>query len=309
MPTSSDIAWFKDQFAGEIEQAVAGTAFDLDMVTAVACQETGYIWQRLRTRDDMTPARILELCVGDTVDAHRRAFPTSRADLEAWANGQAMFQIARAALKDMAQYVPGYEAAVRNPNKFCHGYGIFQYDLQFFKVDPDYFLEKRYTQFSQSLGKCIEELESAQERLRWHGRTSLTDLEKAAVAIAYNTGSYDPARGLKQGYFDGRNYYGENFYAFMKLSQGVPAAGAGPAAASGDPHGSPATAPPDYKVISSKPLNLRAAPDRNSASLGTYPNGTAVHVVARNGDWALVDLAGDGSADGYMWADYLGAAA
>ncbi|WP_157219389.1 SH3 domain-containing protein [Flavisphingomonas formosensis] len=304
MPTSSDIAWFKDQFSDQIEQAVSGTAFDIDMVTAVACQETGYIWQRLRTRDDMTVEYILKLCVGDTIDA-RRAFPKSRAELEEAPRGTEMFAIARAALEEMARYVSGYSGTVKNPNKFCHGYGIFQYDIQFFLNDPDYFLSESYTRFDASLGKCIEELESAQQRLHWRGRTSLSDMEKAAVAIAYNSGSYDPQRGLKQGYFDGSKYYGENFYAYMKLSQSV--AGGGHPVPVGPTEPSSVVSL-DYKVISTRPLNLRASPDITSRSLGTYANGQLVHVISRSGNWALVDVDGKGSADGYMWADYLAAA-
>ncbi len=41
--------------------------------------------------------------------------------------------IAHQSLVDMAQYITGYQGVARNPNKFCHGFGIFQYDTQFFK--------------------------------------------------------------------------------------------------------------------------------------------------------------------------------
>ena len=51
MPNASDIAWFKENFAKPITAAVAGTPFDLDMLTAIACQETGYIWQVLRRKN------------------------------------------------------------------------------------------------------------------------------------------------------------------------------------------------------------------------------------------------------------------
>ena len=52
-----------------------------------------------------------------------------------------MFRIAHEALVSMAEHVPGYGKVAKLPHKFCHGYGIFQYDLQFFLTDPDYFLE------------------------------------------------------------------------------------------------------------------------------------------------------------------------
>ena len=47
---------------------IAGTPFSVDMVTAFACQETGEIWPALR-RQGLPTSRILELCVGDTIDA------------------------------------------------------------------------------------------------------------------------------------------------------------------------------------------------------------------------------------------------
>jgi hypothetical protein len=229
MPDRDDIAWFKSQFSGDITAALAGTPFDIDMVTAIACQETGYIWQRLR-RKGLGVDRILELCVGDTIDS-RSVFPRSKAELLTAPGGQEMFDIARAALVDMAAQIPGYSAMVGRPNKFCHGYGIFQYDIQFFKSDPQYFLERRYTRFDASLGKCVQELKNALAALRWQDRFSLTDLEKAAVAIVYNMGfrHYRPDKGLKQGYFDKTKYYGEYYFDYLRLAHSVAVPGAVPA--------------------------------------------------------------------------------
>ena len=159
MPNASDIAWFKENFAKPITAAVAGTPFDLDMLTAIACQETGYIWQVLR-RKNLPLDRTLALCVGDTLDANRgrSAFPKTKADLLARPNGDAMFAIARQALVDVARYIPAFSNVAKQPNKFCHGFGVFQYDLQFFLKDPNYFLQKKYEQFDQTLRKCLEEL-------------------------------------------------------------------------------------------------------------------------------------------------------
>jgi len=39
------------------------------------------------------------------------------------------------------------------------------------------------------------------KRMGIAGQPSLTDLEKVHVAIAYNAGSFKPAKGLKQGFF------------------------------------------------------------------------------------------------------------
>ena len=225
MPNAQDVLWFKTEFQPKIEAQLAGTPFSVDMVTAFACQETGAIWPALR-RKGLPTARILELCVGDTIDASptgggRRAFPKNKAELLGGAGGDRMFQIARQGLVDMAEQIPDYRGAAARPDKFCHGFGIFQLDLQFFKTEPDYFLERRYADFDVALARCVGELKSALKRLGWQAKSSLGDAEMAAVAIAYNTGRYDPARGLKQGYFDGSKYYGENYFDFLRLAKGV----------------------------------------------------------------------------------------
>ena len=155
MPNLQDALWFKSQFQPAIERAIAGTPLNVDMITAFACQETGEIWPALR-RQNLPTARILELCVGDTIDASptgggRRAFPKNKAELLGVPDGQRMFDVARQGLVDMASYIPAYRGAASRPDKFCHGFGIFQLDLQFFKVDPGYFLEKRYADFDAAL--------------------------------------------------------------------------------------------------------------------------------------------------------------
>jgi hypothetical protein len=139
MKVPDAIAWFKKNFGPKLGKAVAGTPFSADMVTAIAYQETGYIWSVLVDKQ-LSLQKVLELCVGDTLDApNRAAFPRTKAELIAAPRGQDMFRIACQALVDMAQYIPGYQKVVGNPDKFCHGYGIFQYDLQFFKTDPAFF--------------------------------------------------------------------------------------------------------------------------------------------------------------------------
>ena len=43
MPNRDDFFWFKQTFHRDIERAVMNTPFSLDMVTAIAAQETGHI--------------------------------------------------------------------------------------------------------------------------------------------------------------------------------------------------------------------------------------------------------------------------
>lgn len=228
MPTREAIRWFKSEFADEISAAIAGTPYTLDFIVAIACQETGYIWASLY-KQGMPTTRILELCVGDTIDdaGGRSAFPKNKAALIAKPRGQDMFDVARAALVDMAAHVPGYAAAAAKAAKFCHGFGVFQYDLQFFTVDPDYFLARKYVSFDNSLAKCIQELKSAQIRNGWATKTALTEMELIGIAIAYNAGRYNPAKGLKQGFFNKaeNRYYGEYMLDFLRLARSVSDAG------------------------------------------------------------------------------------
>jgi hypothetical protein len=133
-----------------------------------------------------------------------------------------MFSIARQALVDMAQYIPGYQKVVRNPDKFCHGYGIFQYDLQFFNTDPAFFLQKKWCDIAACIGKVIIELRQAMQRQGWGDKVTLTDTEKVYLAIAYNRGRANPALGFKQGYRsdDGR-FYGENVFEYLRIAQSI----------------------------------------------------------------------------------------
>ena len=298
MTKADDIGWFKQQFGSQIERELVGTPFDLDMIVAIACQETGYIWSTLRKKN-LPLERILALCVGDTIDYKaphkgRQAFPLNKSDLLTRPNGQLMFEIARKALEDMAVYITSYRDAVDNPKKFCHGFGVFQRDLQFFKVDPDYFLERHYESFSDTLSHCLSELRRGLKTLGFESRTSLSDMEFAAVAIAYNTGSYKPSKGLKQGYFDGEKYYGEWIDAYLKLSRTVAAPSA--------------LAPGRYVVIARDGLKLRGGPGTNFQSEATIPAGTELNVVATSEvdpAWVRVDLEGDGLLDGYVFASFL----
>jgi hypothetical protein len=299
MPGANDIRWFKQQFRTQIDGALAGTPFDLDMIVAIACQETGYIWSVLR-KTQLPLDRIVALCVGDTIDYKgpnkgRQKFPRSKEDLVAETHGQRMFDIARKGLEDMAAYVPGYAGAVSNPKKFCHGFGVFQRDLQFFLDDPDYFLERRYENFAATLAHCLGELRRGLRKRNYENRTSLTDFEFATVAIAYNKGSYNPDKGLKQGYFDKEKYYGERIFDYLQLSRTVDAAAAG-------------VTPGRYAVVARGGLKLRGGPGTNFASEQTLPLGTELNVLSTDPvdpSWARVDLEGDGVFDGYVFAAFL----
>lgn len=293
MPTADDIAWFKRQFHQPVAAALAGTPFDLDMITAIACQETGHVWALLR-RKGLPTKTILALCVGDTLDADkgRRAFPQTKADLIAAPRGQEMFDIARTALLAMAEHIPGFDFAKTRPNKFCHGFGVFQRDLQFFLTDPDYFLNRDYERFDATLAHCLDELGRGLRKLGLQGRTALSDMEFCAVAIAYNTGGFKPALGLKQGHRNAAGrFYGEQILDFLRLARTVALPKQAPAIA--PPAENQAILPPPTPVAAEgpafvvntqiDPLRVRSEPRRSEPELANVrarlPDGHPVRAV------------------------------
>jgi hypothetical protein len=156
MAIKDEIKFFKDQFAADIAPALAGTPLSLDLMCAIAFQETGELWSKLRLH--LPREKILRLCVGDTLD--RNAFPRNKAALTAVEDGQRMFDLAHELLIEMgdATGIEAYQRLGRNPNKFVHGYGIFQSDLQFFREEPNFFLEQRWKSFDVCLEKAMKEL-------------------------------------------------------------------------------------------------------------------------------------------------------
>lgn len=230
MPTEKQQAmiWLNTTFGSKIEAEVRGTPLSKALVIAIAIQETYYVWRKLYKT--ATPGDVLAACVGDSIGApRRRAFPKDRAELEAAANGKAMFKLARAELEKLAKTNTGYAAAAKDPNKFCRGYGLFQYDLQFFKVDPAYFLEAKWKSWEGTCGKCIGELMSKAKapNLKYDKKASLTREESVYLAIAYNKGSVktdisDPKARFKQGHKDRDGvFYGEHIAANLDAAKGL----------------------------------------------------------------------------------------
>lgn len=225
MSVSEDIAWFKKNFAAEALPRLTGTPLSFDLICAIAVQETGELWRNLRRSHSRE--EVLRLAVGDTISApRRRAFPKNKAALIAEPRGEEMFKLANQLLKDMADAtgIKAYKKAAALPDKFVHGYGIFQNDLQHFKDDPDYFLEQRWTDPGAIFDKLMGELRHALASLKFTGKTTLTDQESSFVAIVYNTGfgNFKAAEGLKQGFFDGAQFYGEHIDSFLKIARAVP---------------------------------------------------------------------------------------
>jgi hypothetical protein len=103
MDPKKAIQWFKANFHDQIRTAIGGTPFSVDMISAVAYQETGYLWGKLI--NTLKVEELLPACVGDTIDAPgRSAFPKTKAELIAAASGKKMFTVARDALEHFTAY-------------------------------------------------------------------------------------------------------------------------------------------------------------------------------------------------------------
>lgn len=132
-PKQEAMIWMNKTFGSDIDKAIKGTPISKNLIIAIGIQETFYLWAgKYRTS---SVEDVLALCVGDTIDFPRRAsaWPKSRKELEKHPRGKEMFKIARKALATVATVNSGYAAALKDPNKFCHGFGMFQYDIQYFE--------------------------------------------------------------------------------------------------------------------------------------------------------------------------------
>lgn len=219
-----NLLWFKTTFGNQIQNSITNTPFDLDLLTAIAYQETGYLWSRMIGKTDLN--NLLLCCTGDTIDSpSRSAFPKNKTELLAYIQGDKMFTIARHALKDVGNWDNTYKKLFEsNQNKFCRGYGIFQYDLQYFKKNPNYFLNRKWANFESCLILFIEELKSAHKKVPiLKNKKTLTDKEKIFVAIAYNKGTADVNGTFKQGHKNSLSgkYYGEQISDYFNLSKSL----------------------------------------------------------------------------------------
>lgn len=287
MSIKEDISWFKQQFKEDIQAAIDNMLFSIDLITAIALQETGYLWRNIYKRE--TVLKTLELCVGDTISAPRRtAFPKDKSALLSKPKGDEMFAIAREALESIAPYNNAFKNAARNPDKFCHGFGIFQYDIQFFLNNPDFFLEKRWYEFDECLKICVEELNEKLVSTYGSDKSSLTDKEMVYVAIAYNRGSVNLSGGFKQGFKDSEGkYYGEYIWEYLQLAK------------------SNSVNTGQYEVNARSGLRVRSGPGTNFDVIDLLPFGRRVFIGKRQDEWVEVDLQGDGVSDGFVFASFL----
>jgi hypothetical protein len=60
-----------------------------------------------------------------------------------------------------------------------------------------------------------------------------------------------------------------------------------------------------FVVIARDGVKLRTGPSTDFPAVRTLPSGTPVTVLSREGIWGLVDLEGDGQADGFVSTPFL----
>lgn len=299
MAVIDDIAWFKNTFADKIVPRLQGTPIPFDLVCAIAYQEAGELWSR--TRHHLPVREVLRLAVGDTLDApNRSAFPRDKAQLLSTKDGDEMFAVAHRLLREMAAAtgIEAYQRVARKPNKFVHGFGLFQIDLQWFRSDPDFFLHQQWQDIDVVTAKMLAELLRGVSSLGYEGRTVLSDAEAAFLAIVYNTGfrNFRKERGLRQGHFNGSHYYGECIDRYTKLARTVP---------------TPTIAAPfaRYEVQVRSSLKVRRGCGLAFPVIRSLANRARLVVLefinTPSGRWAAVDLDGDGRHDGYVAAAYI----
>lgn len=145
--------WMREHFADPFTKAVADTPFDVDLLYAIACQETAVYW--LSWINDHTADEILARCVFDAsgdVDHNRSAFPKNTADfIGRFGHKAADLLIAEA---NATRALRGF-----GPKQWVYaGYGIFQYDLQYYIPDPDFFKLKQWYSIDNCLDRALKEL-------------------------------------------------------------------------------------------------------------------------------------------------------
>jgi hypothetical protein len=146
-------------------------------------------------------------------------------------------------------------------------------------------------------------------------------MQSAAVAIAYNTGGFNPAKGLKQGFknSDGR-FYGEEIFDFIAVSKTVPVPGGTPRQP--EPPAGNAIVPPPTPVAATgpffvvatelSPLRVRSEPKISSPSaanvVAQLPDGQPVRAVtgsAVRGFMEIETSLNGANIRGFVSADFI----
>ena len=126
------VSWLKKNFGKQIAAAIEGTRYSVDHICGIACQETAYFW--LRLIDKFSAEEVCARCVldasGDAPNTTRKAFPSdTKAFRKEYGDERTDALIEEA---NKTRVLRGYSGK----NSVYKGYGLFQDDLQFVRVDP-----------------------------------------------------------------------------------------------------------------------------------------------------------------------------
>jgi len=176
------IQWLKENFAPEMTTGVTGSAFTIDHLCGIACQESAYVWEDwlgVHSTETILAACVLDAS-GDVPGKSRSVFPKNTAAFrEAYGPAFTDLLIEEANKMRKLRGMP--------PKKWVYkGYGIFQYDLQFVKKDQDFFEKKQWYEFDACMSRAVGELRGTWERVDKKYRNKPVS-EKLRLAIkAYN---------------------------------------------------------------------------------------------------------------------------
>ncbi len=169
--------WFKNTFGGAVATATAYTPYTLDFLTAIAVQESFEIWGNIF--DSHPTDKVLELCVGDTIDGpSRKAFPTSKSALLSIPRGEAIFAVAREELEAVGQVNASYhqnrdiKPQINFATALAYSSMIFNSARAIQTISL-----ARMENIRQCLAKAITELKAAQKKAKLNTKSQLMDEE------------------------------------------------------------------------------------------------------------------------------------
>ncbi len=197
--------WMKENFAPVMEAAVADTAYTINHLCGIACQESAYVWEDwlgIHPTETILASCILDAS-GDVPGKSRGAFPRNTAEFRK-TYGPTFTGMLIAEANKMRKL------RGMSPKDWVYkGYGIFQYDLQFVKKDRDFFEQKQWYAFDACLGKALGELSDIWDRVgkKYPGESKA---EKLRLAIKAYNGSGAAA-----------DQYAENVLFYAKLAAAV----------------------------------------------------------------------------------------
>ncbi|BAV07124.1 hypothetical protein SAMN05421788_102251 [Filimonas lacunae] len=158
--------WLKTHFEQDITAALANTPWTIDLVCAIACQETAYKW--LYWINTHQPDIILQRCVldasGDFPGTSRKAFPKNRTAFEAKYGPALTNMLIEEGNKQRAMPQPDAPNRYKPAKYLYKGYGLFQNDLQNITDNPSFFENRQW----YNMGDCVKQLVVELERKAAH---------------------------------------------------------------------------------------------------------------------------------------------